>query len=338
MASEPTISVAVCTLNRADMLRRVLEDLCAQTADPERYEVLVVDNGSSDDTAQVARRMAREHGNVRYVLEERTGLSHARNRAWREARGRYVGYVDDDCRVPPHWVEAALELIEERRPAALGGPYYPFYEGPKPAWFRDEYATNCPGDEPRTLEPEELKLTGGNMVLRRDLLEALGGFQPALGMAGRRISYGEESALFAAMGRQMPDQVQYYSPRLWVRHLVPERKMRWPWLFRSHFTTGMTQYSIRPAYRRSLPSGRVRGRLRLAWLMARQVLVVLWHILRAFAARDREAYPRAGNYLYEIVLLRKVRRLGQMWAAMLGRPLLATARTPGRTPPKEESL
>ena len=95
---KPSISVVVCTFNRAQLAATAIESLCEQTADKSQYEVIVVDNNSQDNTREVTEDFCSRYPNLRYCLEEEQGLSHARNRGWRESRGVYVAYVDDDCR------------------------------------------------------------------------------------------------------------------------------------------------------------------------------------------------------------------------------------------------
>jgi len=90
------ISVIVCTYNRAELLRELLPTLCEQTVAFTQYEVIVIDNGSTDHTKTVAAVFAARYPQVRYCYEPRQGLSHARNRGWQEAKGDYVAYIDDD--------------------------------------------------------------------------------------------------------------------------------------------------------------------------------------------------------------------------------------------------
>ena len=133
------ISVVICTYNRSDILKNVLETVVNQTVDQSFYEVIIVDNCSTDQTESQVRNFSRLNTNIRYVLEKRVGLSHARNRGWKEARGRYVAYTDDDCELPEEWLTIALQIIENVEPDIFGGPYYPYYLSPKADWFKDEY-------------------------------------------------------------------------------------------------------------------------------------------------------------------------------------------------------
>lgn len=98
MNSSCQLSIIVCTCNRAAFLQRCLDALIAQSVPETAYEVLVVDNNSTDETASVVARMLPRHPHLRYVREEHQGLSYARNRGMRETASPWVAYVDDDGR------------------------------------------------------------------------------------------------------------------------------------------------------------------------------------------------------------------------------------------------
>ena len=98
------VSVVLSTYNRAERLQPALDALLAQMGSVD-YEILLVDNNSTDATASVVRAVAEQaHGRIRYVFEERQGLSHARNRGIRLARAPIIAFSDDDVRVAPDWV------------------------------------------------------------------------------------------------------------------------------------------------------------------------------------------------------------------------------------------
>ena len=118
--SKLAISVVICTYNRAELLANSLQTLCEQTINKSDYEVLVVDNNSQDSTPNLTESFCRYYPNIRYFLETRQGLSHARNRGWQEAKGLYVAYIDDDCKVPEQWLTIAMKIIDRIAPTAFG--------------------------------------------------------------------------------------------------------------------------------------------------------------------------------------------------------------------------
>lgn len=286
------VSVVVCTYNRAGLLRTVLESLSRQTLARSLYEIIVVDNNSTDDTKAVVADYS-QLGNVRYSQETRQGLSHARNLGWQSANGEYVGYIDDDAKAPVGWLAAAQNVITNIRPIAFGGPYHAFYSDPKPRWFQDRYASSVKSDVPRVLVEGEY-LTGTNMFFRRSLFETVGGFDPELGMSGEKMAYGEETELLNRIRHRLPDDAVYYDPGLFVHHLVRPARMLIHRVARDRFIDGR--------YAQRVLGCQSREKLKRRWLleyMSRTVLYLGWDVGRSAIWRDRRRYPYWQNYLYE---------------------------------------
>jgi glucosyl-dolichyl phosphate glucuronosyltransferase len=103
-ADEICFSIVICTHNRAEILQDAVLSACSQSYNVQKYEIIVVDNNSTDDTKKLIANLQDKYPKIRYIFEKDQGLSNARNRGWREARGKYVGYIDDDCKVPREWL------------------------------------------------------------------------------------------------------------------------------------------------------------------------------------------------------------------------------------------
>jgi len=289
------ISVVVCTHNRADLLGDVLQTLVGLSLDKSSYEIIVVDNNSADRTRQLTKEYCDRFANIRYCYESQCGLSYARNRGWQEARGSYVAYLDDDCKVPTQWLTVAKEVIDQIRPAAFGGPYYAFYDSPKPYWWKDAYGAFEQSPDAQSLQHDEY-LRGGNMFFRRETLEALGGFDSALGMSGNKLGYGEETELQRRIYAEMADELIYYDPRLYVFHLVRLNKMSLCWILSSHFASGRSLPHI--LQQRVCPVN-VQLKLKLLTQAALVSLKFLADCCIGLLQRDRKRYPYLQNYLYE---------------------------------------
>src|SRR5262245_33113158 len=130
----PRISAVICTHNRAGFLRRALESLREQSLPPEVFEVLVIDNASADETEEVTRSMMAQMPNLRYLKEERLGLSWARNTGMQASRTNYIAYLDDDARADRDWLANLLRLFEASNPACIGGRVWLDWEPAAPAW------------------------------------------------------------------------------------------------------------------------------------------------------------------------------------------------------------
>jgi len=236
------ISVVVCTYNRAELLNGALKSLLEQSLDPERYEIIIVDNVSTDNTPEVVKtfqEMYPKHTITR-VYEPRQGLGYARNTGFKNARGRYVAYIDDDAIAGHDWLKNALELFTSVKPTpvCLGGPIFPFYITPKPKWFKDAYETRKWSDQPRCLKPGE-SFSGSNMIWSKNFfLKNLNGFDVRLGVKGEYLSLGEEDELFQQIWHMLDDPIFYYSPKLLVRHLVLPFKMTVFYFLKRSFVEG----------------------------------------------------------------------------------------------------
>lgn len=301
------ISVIICTYNRADLLTDVLQTVCEQTLERSQYEVIVVDNNSTDDTPSVSHLYAARYPNVRYCFEAQQGLSHARNRGWQEAKGQYVGYIDDDCKVPEGWLAAAKELIERVAPDIFGGPYFAFYNTLKPAWFKDEYGSYAPYAKGTFIKEKPDALHGGNLFLRREVLKKVGGFNPELGMVGGEIAYGEETALLRHIHTTMPETVMYYEPKLYLYHLVRPEKMSWRWLIKDRFIKGRYVYRVFEANKanKAKQFAIIREALNISLRLLGRMTLFL-HL------RNRDKQPYWQQYLYESCL-KYIQHLGTIY-------------------------
>lgn len=247
MTSYVEISVVVCTYNRADLLAGCLDSVCSQTLDKERYEVIVVDNRSSDHTQEIAQKFVGDIKNFKVVLEEKQGLSHARNRGWQEASGLYVAYLDDDAKAAPNWCEKNLAAFQGKSPGtvAVGGKILPWYRERPPAWFSDVLETRSWGETPGYLSQEqsEYGFSGSNMSFRRDVLSAYHGFNPAFGMSGNKMSFAEETELFS---RLCADHYRFwYDPEIVVYHLVSPASLRLVNRFKRGYRSGAATASLK---------------------------------------------------------------------------------------------
>jgi glycosyltransferase involved in cell wall biosynthesis len=181
------VSVVVCTHNRSRLLREALGHLIAQDLGSAKTEVIVIDNNSTDDTAEVVHRLARSAPvEVRYSFEERQGISYARNRAWKLARGTIVAFTDDDVCVSRDWVARIVEAFAEHADVdCVGGRVLPAWPVRPPPWLTSRHyaplAVLDYGDAPLQLDHDNPKcLVGANFAFRHRVLARLGGFSAAV--------------------------------------------------------------------------------------------------------------------------------------------------------------
>jgi len=220
------ISIVVCTRNRADMLRGALASLIGLAAERFSYEIVVIDNGSTDNTADVGANAARASDRpVRGVYEPEAGIVPARNRGIREARGRWIAFFDDDQLADKRWLTELYEGAGEKQCRVVGGAVH----------------LALPSNCSRRLDPtvrmllgeakiaDEPRLYGGrftpgcgNLMIERTVFDQVGLFQRTIG--GR----GEDTDLFSRVERA--GIAAWYFPRAVVHHLTPPERLEAPYL------------------------------------------------------------------------------------------------------------
>jgi len=302
------ISAIVCTLSRASYLAKAVESLVNQTYPKEHYEIIVVDNGSTDNTREVVEQFS-QFARIRYIYEPVKGLSRARNTGWQAASGKYVAYLDDDAIACPHWLEKMMEAFEtaEPRPASTGGKAVPLWESERPAWLEDRmlgaYAIVDWGDRARFLKPSSPEHhVGCNVAYNREVLEGCGGFNVNLGRKGRNLLSNDENLI-----RQYMDSHGlgiYYDPEILVDHLVPKERLTRRFMLRRYFWQGISDVVL--WYEQSASNPRrlwllLSGLEGLAWVVLYFIGLLLWSFFRRplAVARDLSKIETARNYFFQ---------------------------------------
>ena len=225
------LSVIICTYNREKYIRPLLESIAANDLDKQQYEIVLVDNNCTDHTRQVCEQFAMEHTDVtfRYVVEQEQGLSVAKNKGIREAKGDLIVYIDDDALVDTHYLKDYADWFEQHpETMAAGGPVQPRYEeGEEPAWMTPYTRSLLTawmdyGDKVREY-PKGRYPGGGNAAYRKEVFEKVGVFNTALGRKGGNLMGSEEKDIFAKM-HQLGMQVLYL-PNPVLHHLIPAYKL-----------------------------------------------------------------------------------------------------------------
>lgn len=241
-------TVALCTHNHSDRLTRTLADLL-HLRDPEApWELLIIDNASRDATPDILARQAWPTGwQVRVVQEERLGLSNARNRAIREARGQYLIFLDDDETADPDWLCAFERLIEAHSPDAFGGRIEVLFEGPRPAWLTDELLGFLGqlrhADTIIPLTERSTSFYGGNFGFRRAVCDTVGAFDAMLGRKGTDNTGGEEVDFYQRLlgaGFKV-----WWTPEAAIHHRIQADKLDRRYFLDLHYRQGRMEGSRR---------------------------------------------------------------------------------------------
>jgi glycosyltransferase involved in cell wall biosynthesis len=205
MDGVPDVSVVIPTRDRASRLAAALDALRSQTLAPERFEAIVVDDGSRDSTPAVLERAAAKTLRLRVVRTGGSGPAVARNAGWRAASAPLVAFTDDDCEPTPDWLDATVRLAATNPGAIVQGPTEPIP--------RERELLRRPFTRTRRIDGPSPWFATCNIAYPRELLEQLGGFDErfpeALGEdtdlgwraleAGARLEFTEAARVYHAV-------------------------------------------------------------------------------------------------------------------------------------------
>jgi glucosyl-dolichyl phosphate glucuronosyltransferase len=223
-------TVVVCTYNRCKILEKALDSLVASALlDSFEWEVLVVDNNSSDQTRDVVEGFIQRHpGRFRYVFEPRPGVSYARNAGVRESRGDVLAFMDDDVTVGRGWLRNLTASLHSGDCAGAGGRIVPVWKSQPPRWLPiDRPYALAPfvsfdlGSEPGPLNEPPF---GASMAFRKEVFKKYGCFRTDLGRCGTNLLSNEDTEFghrLLAAGERLR-----YEPSAVTQHPVPEERVR----------------------------------------------------------------------------------------------------------------
>lgn len=230
MYKEPRITIAICTYNRAGYLKDTLEGLAVQDTDPSLYEILVINNNSSDGTEAVCEIFSKTNpqAEFRWIRETRQGLSFARNKAAKEAQAQVLLYIDDDVFLPKDFVRTAI-LYAENRESTLcaGGRIFVSFDDHKkqPDWIPRElmpmFGLHDLGKHDMTY-PSGNFPRGGNMIIRKNVFDAFGYFDTQLGRSANKLLGSEEKAFFERI-RKNGVELHYWAGLTLVHRIGNQR-------------------------------------------------------------------------------------------------------------------
>jgi GT2 family glycosyltransferase len=219
-------SIIIPTHNRAEVLLLCLEAVSRLKADRSSFEVLVVDNRSSDHTKAACAAFTDTHPDmsVRYIFESTQGVSYARNRGVKESRGEIICLLDDDSPPTPEWLDSLLRPFSDPMTGCSGGQSVPDFQGQQvPDWLKGDLqgllsGYGLPFSEPTPVSRWEHYPLSCNMAIRRALFDKLGYFRTDLDRTGNQA--------LAAGDTEMADRIHkagwkvMYVPDAPVNHLV----------------------------------------------------------------------------------------------------------------------
>jgi glycosyltransferase involved in cell wall biosynthesis len=229
MDGDPRISVVMSTYNRGPLLAEAIECVLDQAAPFPSFELLVVDNNSTDETPVVVSGLIGRHApRLRYLFEGRQGLSHGRNAGVANSRGAIVAFTDDDIRVARDWIASIARALDDHPEVDyVGGKVLPRWPTRPPSWMTPDHwaplALTDAGDRHFVVDRANPRcLVAASLGVRRTALDLVGGFDPAFQHNGRCSSL-EDHDLQLRLWRR--GRKGLYDPRIVAFADVPPDRM-----------------------------------------------------------------------------------------------------------------
>ncbi len=241
------LSVIICTYNRDKYIYNVLKSIAENDLPYENYEIILVNNNCTDNTAAECQRFVTDYQQVNYreFVETNQGLSHARNRGIKESLGDVLVYVDDDALINKEYLSTYFQFFEKNKNAfAAGGPIIPKYETEEPKWM--SHYVKCLLTGYKYKGDKVVEFTGGdypgggNAAYRKEVFETVGLYNVDLGRKGNSLVGAEEKDIFDKMKQQ--DMKFYYLPTAILYHIIPEQKLSKDYFQRLTYSIGVSEY------------------------------------------------------------------------------------------------
>lgn len=266
-------SIIIPTVNRSVSLRQTIGSLLSLNSDRESWELLIVDNGSTDDTRAISKAIIEaNHGSaIRYFHEPIPGLLSGRHRGVFESSGDILVFIDDDVDVDPEWLNSIIETFQDPDVHLVGGKNLPRYLCKPPHWldhfwniegsrkWLDFISVVDFGEEPLELDP--LFIWGLNFSVRRSSLIRLGGFHPDYVPKPFDYYQGNSETGLALKAEEKGFKIMY-QPRALVWHRIPQDRLTFDYFERRMFLYGVSD---------SYAEIRKNGGLKFDWKMTEPV-------------------------------------------------------------------
>lgn len=240
------VSIVIPTFNRANLLLELLNSLAGMNPQPKiEWEVIVVDNNSSDGTKDVVHKALINTGLIlTYLVEAQQGSSYARNTGARAAQGDIVAFLDDDETVDPHWLSALMVGFEKHSCAGIGGKIIAKWVTPVPDWYTIEEpfkivgptAEHNLGDQSRKYTLNDCLPATGNFAVKKDRLHTHGYFRTDMGPVGNDYFMGEDAEFCMRLMSRGEDLI--YLPDAIAYNIVHANRLSKAYCRKYHFRFG----------------------------------------------------------------------------------------------------
>lgn len=243
------LSIIIPTRNRSVLLAKTLDSILIQTYPRDNFEVIVIDNGSTDSTFDTYKNYSEKFNNFKFLYDERPGLHIGRHIGLKYAKSEILVYADDDIKAFPTWLEGIAETFQDEKTVMVGGKCLPEYETLPPIWLEylwqnNEYGKYLGyysvldfGNETKEISPRFV--WGCNFSIRKQILLEANGFHPD--------SMPKDLIKFRGDGESSISDFVYkkkyktiYNPKASVYHFVSSKRMTFEYLYERNFAQGIS--------------------------------------------------------------------------------------------------
>jgi glycosyltransferase involved in cell wall biosynthesis len=261
LAMSTRLSVIIPTRNREHLLSKALDSIAQQSFPRDQFEVIVIDNGSSDNTKSVCTKMKGRFGSFQYLYDDRPGLHVGRHLGMQNAPSEILVFADDDIEAFPSWLAGIAIAFQDPSVVLVGGKNLPNFESKPPGWILDLWKGRPEG--PRTIsslsildlgedrkEISPIWVYGCNFSIRKQTLLAANGFHPDAMPTNLTMFRGDGES---HVSRYVRDQgfKTIYAPDASVYHWVPQNRMTVAYFSERAYKQGISDsFTLLRRYRR----------------------------------------------------------------------------------------
>jgi len=306
------ISVIICTYNRELVLKDTVCSFLNCKSDGLEHELLLIDNNLKDKTSEVARSFEKEFPRiVRYIKEEKIGLSYARNRGIEESRGDIIAFADDDVFFSKNWLKGIENGFKNNRDFfCLGGRVTPHFDDGRPSWIDNSllciYGVTTFGEYEKEIKFPYVPI-GCNMAFKKIVFDQLGGFNILLGRQAGKLLSNEEKYFFKRIYNAGVKTI--YIPDVQVFHRIPKERTQREWILRRFYWQGISDIAMNWVGLKDIKKKDVMEEF---FLCLKEILIKLKKIKnypnRKFNYKMSITINEKANFIYEIGKLRQLLR------------------------------
>jgi len=247
---KPILTVIIPTRNRGNILKTTLESICNQNLSPDLYEILVIDNGSTDSTKDVYLDYKQKIKNIKYFYIQEPGLHNGRHKGMIESKTDILVFCDDDIEASSTWLEGIYESFSDQSVALVGGKNLPKVELAMPEWIEKMWNVSKPlgkslaylsisdlGDETKGIDPNYV--WGLNFSIRKSVLLEAGGFHPD-GMPQELIKYRGDGETSVTEYIKEHGYKTIYNPKALVYHVIPKERLTLDYFKKRAYNQGIS--------------------------------------------------------------------------------------------------